>query len=235
VSERIAELIWRWRYLLTGIIILGALAFAPRADITRIDNDISAWFGKDDPVYRDYERFRDEFGGSRTLIVALKADSADRLFSAPTLDFIRQASGDIERIDTVERVASLSTATTVEALQGEGGIDVRRLIEASGNQTPEDVRRRAMKDDMIRGDLVSEDGTVTALVVSFDEKRIDKVRGGVIQQIHQIVDQHLPPGVTAYYNGSLEISDTYNRVTLANQETFSPPIDVHGMGCGCSQ
>ena len=225
MSQRIAEFIWRWRYLLTGIIILGALAFAPRADITKIDNDISAWFGEDDPVYRDYERFRDEFGGSRTLIVALKADSADRLFSAPTLDFIRQVTGDIERVDTVERVASLSTATTVEALKGEeSGIDVRRLIEAGGTGDPAEVRRRAMKDDLIRGDLVSEDGTVTALVVSFDERRIDKVRGGVIQQIHQLIDPRLPPGVRAYYNGSLEISETYNRITLANQRTFTPPI-----------
>jgi uncharacterized protein len=227
VSRRLAEFIWRWRFHLSTVIVLVAIAFAPRANITKIDNDISAWFGKDDPVYRDYERFRDEFGGSRTLIVALQADSASRLFSAPTLDFIRQVTGDIERVDTVERVASLATATTVEALQGEdGGLDVRRLIEPGGAQTPEDVRRRAMKDDLIRGDLVSEDGTVTALVVSFDEERIDQVRGGVIQRIHDLVDPRLPEGVRAYYNGSLEISETYNRITLANQRTFTPPIFV---------
>jgi predicted RND superfamily exporter protein len=216
--------------------VIVAVAFAPRANITHIDNDITAWFAKDDPVYRDYERFRDEFGGSRTLIIALKADSADRLFSQPTLDFIRQVSGDIERVDTVERVASLATATTVNATTGAGesgmaagasaeaGIDVRRLIEPGGAQAPADVRRRAMKDDLIRGDLVSDSGSVTAIVVSFDEKRIDAVRGGVIQQIHDLVDPGLPPGVKAYYNGSLEISETYNRITLANQRTFTPPI-----------
>ena len=227
MSRRIAEFLWRWRFPLSAAIVVAAIAFIPRANITKIDNDISAWFGKDDPVYRDYERFRDEFGGSRTLIVALQADSASRLFSAPTLDFIRQVTGDIERVDTVERVASLATATTVEALQGEdGGLDVRRLIEAGGTQTPEEVRRRSMKDDLIRGDLVSEDGTVTALVVSFDEDRIDQVRGGVIQKIHDLVDPRLPAGVRAYYNGSLEISETYNRITLANQRTFTPPIFV---------
>ena len=226
MSLRIADVIWRWRFPLSAFIVICALAFAPRANITHIDNDISAWFGADDPVYRDYERFRDEFGGSRTLIVALKADSSDRLFSRPTLDFIAQVTGDIERVDTVERVASLSTATTVEALENgaESGLDVRRLID--GSQTPEDVRRRAMKDDLIRGDLISDDGTVTALVVSFDERRIDEVRGGVIQRIHELVDPRLPPGVTAYYNGSLEISETYNRITLANQRTFTPPIFV---------
>ena len=228
MSAWVADVLWRRRYPLSAFIVLVAVVFVPRANITHIDNDITAWFAKDDPVYTDYERFRDEFGGSRTLIIALKADTADRLFSRPTLDFIRQASGDIERVDTVERVASLATATTVDAVsrEGDSGIDVRRLIEPGGSQAPEDVRRRAMKDDLIRGDLVSDSGSVTAIVVSFDEKRIDAVRGGVIQRIHDIVDPNLPAGVKAYYNGSLEISETYNRITLDNQRTFTPPIFI---------
>jgi predicted RND superfamily exporter protein len=228
MSRRLAEFLWRWRFPLSAVIVVGALAFVPRAKITHIDNDISAWFAASDPVYRDYERFREEFGGSRTLIVALKADSADRLFSRETLDFISRITGDIERVDTVERVASLSTATTVEAIeQGDDSVlDVRRLIDGTRAQTPADVRRRAMDDDLIRGDLVSEDGTVTAVVVSFDERRIDEVRAGVIQRIHELIDPRLPAGLSAYYNGSLEISETYNRITLANQRTFTPPIFV---------
>ena len=50
------------------------------------------------------------------------------------------------------------------------------------------------------------------------------MRAGVIQQIHDIVDPQLPAGVRAYYNGSLEISETYNRITLDNQTKFTPPI-----------
>ena len=50
------------------------------------------------------------------------------------------------------------------------------------------------------------------------------MRAGVIQRIHDIVDPKLPPGVRAYYNGSLEISETYNRITLDNQRKFTPPI-----------
>jgi len=34
----------------------------------------------------------------------------------------------------------------------------------------------------------------------------------------------LPAGAVAHYNGSLEISETYNRVTLRNQILFTPPI-----------
>ncbi|HXG54159.1 MAG TPA: DUF1302 family protein [Vicinamibacterales bacterium] len=224
-ADALASFIYRWRLPMTAFIILGALFCAPRANVTTIDNDITAWFAKDDPVYRDYERFRAEFGGTRTLIVALTAESADRLFSRDTLQFIEQVSGDIERVDTVHRVDSLASATIVKALEGEdGGLDVRPLLEDAATQAPEEVRARALGDDLLRGDLVSEDGKVTALVVSFDEDRIDKVRSGVIQQIHDIIDPRLPPGIRAYYNGSLEISETYNRITLDNQRKFTPPI-----------
>ena len=235
-SARLAEVIYRWRLPATAFIIIGALLSIPRADITRIDNDLTAWFSKDDPVYRDYERFRSEFGGTRSLIVALKADSADRLFSNDTLRFIQQVAGDIERVDTVHRVDSLASATIVRAIPGglkpastdagpaDAGLDVRPLLGDADSQRPGDVRALALRDELLKGDLVSEDGRVTAIVVSFDEERIDKVRGGVIQKIHDIVDPQLPTGVRAYYNGSLEISETYNRITLDNQRKFTPPI-----------
>ena len=222
MSRLIAAFIFRWRYPLSALCVLGALVSIPSANITKIDNDITAWFSKSDPVYQDYERFRAEFGGTRNLIVALQASSPEALFSEATLAYIERITGDIERIDTVQRVESLATATVVDAVPD--GLDVRRLIELAQSGGPDAVRRRAVEDELIRGDLVSEDATVTASIVSFDEDRIDAVRGGVIQQIHDAVDPGLPPGIRAFYNGSLEISETYNRITLDNQQKFTPPI-----------
>ena len=98
MSQVLAAFIYRWRFLLSGLIVVGALLFSPRANITNIDNDITAWFSREDPVYRDYERFRQEFAGTRSLIVALQADSAERLFSHDTLSFIDRVSDDIERV-----------------------------------------------------------------------------------------------------------------------------------------
>jgi uncharacterized protein len=233
MSRRLAEWIYRWRFVLSAATILGAIAFAPRANVTNIDNDLSAWFSREDPVYKDYERYRAEFGGTRALIVALEADSADRLFSRDTLAFIERVTGNIERVDTVNRVSSLATATIVEALpagsgtrdpDAEGGLEVRPLLENLATADLSVLRRRALEDDLVRGDLISEDGRVTALIVTFDENRIDEVRAGVIQAIHDVVDPALPAGVRAHYNGSLEISETYNRITLENQREFTPPI-----------
>jgi uncharacterized protein len=229
MSARLAALIFRLRYWLCGAITLGFLLLAPSTSLTDIDNDITMWISREDPIYQTYERFRKEFGGQRTLIIALQSD---RLFTPDSLEFIRQATGDIERVDYVERVQGLATANIVRSLAGDpgsgedGGIEVQPLLDGTVATAADAarVRARALSDQLLRGDLVSEDGTVTALVVSFDEDRIDDVRGEVIQQIRDVVDPRLPPGMKAFYNGSLEISETYNRVTLANTINLTPPI-----------
>ena len=83
-----------------------------------------------------------------------------------------------------------------------------------------------MRDSLIRGDLVSEDERVAAVIVTFDEDRVDEVRGQVIESVRRAVLDRLPAGVGAHFNGSLEISETYNRITLANTQKFTPPIMI---------
>ncbi|HET9372657.1 MAG TPA: MMPL family transporter, partial [Vicinamibacterales bacterium] len=229
MSRALADLLYRWRRLLCGVAIAGAVLLAPRANITDIDNDLTAWFSRDDPVYQEYERFSDEFGGTRTLIVALEAPSRDRLESREALAAIDAISRAIERVDAVDRVSSLATATVVDARppvrEGDDTeLDVRPLIDDLATRSPAAVVARARDDDLLRGDLVSEDGTVASIVVFFDESRIDAIRSRVLDEIRAVVARELPAGFTAHYNGSLEITETYNRITLANQAKFTPPI-----------
>jgi hypothetical protein len=227
MSGRLADLIYRFRFPLSGAILLGFLALLPLTNITEIDNDISMWISRDDPVYRTYERFREEFGGQRTLLIALRSP---RLFTPEGLEFVRQVTDDIGRVDTVERVNSLSTANIVASLparsqEDDGGIEVQPLLgDIIDQDAASRVRDRVLGDPLLRGDLVSADGTVTAIIVTFDEDRIDDVRGDVIDRIHGLVDRRLPDGMEAHYNGSLEISETYNRVTRANLLQLTPPI-----------
>ena len=225
MSARVAAFVFRFRIVLSAAIVAGFFALLPLVNLTEIDNDISMWISKDDPIHQTYERFRAEFGGQRTLLVALESD---RLFTPEGLEFIRLLTGDIARVDTVDRVQSLATANVVRSLPAdprsgdEGGIEVQPLLDDPGDAAS--VRERALGDPLLRGDLVSPDGRITVIAVSFDEDRIDDVRGEVIERIHQLIDPRLPEGMRAYYNGSVEISETYNRVTLANLQTLTPPI-----------
>jgi hypothetical protein len=231
LTGRLADFAWAFRWWLTAGIVAGAVALAPLADFTKIDNDITAWFSKADPVYREYDRFREEFGGTRTLIIALDVppdatDAAAGVFTAERLRFIDELSDELEQVRTVEHVNSLGTATLVTATPAtgadDGGLEVELLI--SEDLRPDQIRDRALNDALIRGDLVSEDGRTAAILVSFDEDRIDAVRGAVLDEIRALVERRLPAGLRAHFNGSIEISEAYNRVTLDNQRTFIPPI-----------
>ena len=228
MSQAIAAFIWRWRRVLTTIIVIGAVAFVPSANITKIDNDLTAWFSVKDPIYKDYARFRDEFGGTRTLIIAIEAPTRDRLLSADGLQLVEALTADIEKVNTVQRVSSLATATVIDALPAtpgdDGGLDVRRLFKDLGRKTPAEVGARALGDELLRGDLISEDGTTAAIIVFFDEAKIDTVRPQVLAEIEGIVSRRTPTEFKAHLNGSLEITEAYNRVTLDNQRVFTPPI-----------
>jgi predicted RND superfamily exporter protein len=224
-----AEFLYSFRYASAAVVFLGALAFAPQANLTSIDNDLGAWIARDDPVFLTYERFREEFGGTRTLIIAIQSD---RIFTAEGLQFIDTITSDIQQIELVERVNSLATANIVRPLAGtpdeEGGIEVSPLVKGRNLSAAEReaVKLDALDEPLLRGDLVSADGTVTAVVVTFDEDRIDEVRARVLDRVRAVVEQARPRDVEVFYNGSLEISETYNRVTIANTTELTPPILV---------
>src|SRR5688500_13224285 len=175
MSDWLAGFIFRFRFPLCALILVGAVYFAPKLNITEIDNDITMWIATDDPIYQQYERFVDEFGGQRLLLIALQSD---QLFTPDSLEYIRRVTGDIERVELVDRVQSLATANIVVSTpaQGDdgGGIEVQPLLEDRlDDAAAARIRGRALDDPLLRGDLVSEDGTVTVLSISFDEDRID--------------------------------------------------------------
>lgn len=228
-SARVAAVVYRWRLPLTALILAGAAVCARYASLDNLNNDLSAWVAKDSAEYRQYDRFRQEFGGSRTLIVAIAGDG---LFTPEGLAYLDRISRDIARLPLVERVQGLATANVVRQLpasdEDDGGIEVTPLVGDRGTNAAgaAAVRRDALDDPLLAGDLVSADGRVTALVISTDEDRIDRERGAVIERIRAVVDTGRPAGFRTYFNGPLEISETYNRVTLANQRDLTPPVLV---------
>ena len=217
--------------------MIGAIALVPFINVTRINNDLDAWFSRDDPLYRDYARFRAEFGGTQPLIIALRAESPagdapdPGIFTRERLAFIQELTDDIARIRSVERVQSLATAHVLRAQEISGinatqeadtRLDFQRLIDPS--RPPLEARAIALRDPFLRDELVSSSGNVTALVVTFDEDHLDQARAAILDEIYRTVRSRLTPGLTAYYNGSIEINETYNRVTIDNQRRFLPPI-----------
>ena len=239
VLKSLAAWLYRWRVALSIASVAGAAALAPFANVTGVDNDLGAWFSRDDPLYQDYERFRAEFGGTQPLLVAIRSESPSRetpdpgIFTPERLAFLQHVTEDIERIRGVQRVQSLANVQVLRAESVAGGndapaaepqpLDFQPLVDLS-RRSPRQTRNLALSDAVLRDELVSSSGSVTALVVTFDEERLNQDRAAILNEIYGTVRAQLSTGLAAYYNGSIEINETYNRVTIDNQRRFLPPI-----------
>lgn len=160
--------LYRARLLLNAVVVAGAVVLAPRANVTRVDNDITAWFSRDDPLYRDYERFRAEFGGTQPLVVAIRSESPDPaapsagLFTRERLAWLKQVTDDLERIRSVHRVQSLANTHILRAVTGgavgksepdDPSLDYQPLVDPE-RRSPERTRALAVSEPNIRGQLV---------------------------------------------------------------------------------
>jgi predicted RND superfamily exporter protein len=229
VIHRLASLIYRFRLASFAVAILGVLWLLPKIDLAALDDDLTTWLSTDDPIYQTYERFRKEFGEQQPILIAIQSD---HLFTPEVLRFVRTVTDDLQRVDTVQRVDSLATANVVETLPSDpttgepGGIDVRALLDRRHDDQAgaERVRRRVLGDPLFRGDLVSDDGRVTAIVVTVDDRRFDPVRSTVLSKIHRVVEEHRPTDVRVFYNGDPEITDALAHISVNDAAVMTPLI-----------
>ena len=147
--------------------------------------------------------------------------SDPHLFTRQRLAFLQRITEDIERVPSVARVQSLSTVNVLSAADAET-LRLEPLLNL--HRRPPETRRLAQDDDQVRDQLVSSDGSVAAVVVTFDEEQLNLSRQQTLDRIYGTVREQLPPGLAVHYNGSIEIDETYNRVTVDNQRKFIPPI-----------
>ena len=118
---------------------------------------------KDSPEREEYEFFRKLFGSEETMIVALSDD--ETIFTTEHLTRIKRMSERIQAMPEVHHVVSLTSAKNLRGSKGtiEFGSFVQEIPEDPAEL--ERIRTEALENLIYRGNLVSEDGRTTALVI----------------------------------------------------------------------
>jgi predicted RND superfamily exporter protein len=214
--ERYAAWHYRRRWWLASAFGLLVAILLPSLLELRLENSMTAWFSRDDPNWIVYREYREEFGGSRNVVIAVEA--AD-VYTAEVLSYLRRVTSELERLPDVLRVYSLANANRVVATEDE--LLVRSYLEDLESQDPEEVRRRVAEDEGILGDMVSRDGTVASIIVTFDEESSTPL-GVLLAEVRRIMETGRPRGARLHYNGNMEISDAYDRASRSNIRFFTP-------------
>ncbi len=214
-----ADLLFRLRIPFAALILIVTVLLALPIRNLSLDNTLGAWFSGDNRHLLTYREFQDEFSGNRNLFIVVEADD---VFTPGMLDYLRRKTEEIGRLALVDEVHSLASAIRVEG--DSDGLTVGPLLEKGSDPQAEEIRAYALGNDLLRGGLVSADGSAAALVVTFDEDRADEHRMELLTTIRAIMNEGLKGGARLHYTGSMETSKEYDRFTLQNQRDFMLPL-----------
>lgn len=141
-----------------------ALSLASQLPKIGVETAVETFLADDDPARIAYDEFREQFGREDIIIVAIEPPD---VFDLEFLRKLRRFHDEIEdTVPYVDDVQSLMNARSTYGLEDE--LVVEDLLE-DFPETPaavERVRARVMSTPMYINNLISEDATVTSLVIT---------------------------------------------------------------------
>ena len=208
-----------------GAVIALFLTVVSLAGISKltIDTSYDSFLNPNDPGYPSYHETIETFGSDSTTVIYIKDPD---LFSLQKLQLIEEAHYLLEELDGVERVDSLFTALNIR--DKDGFIITQPLIEYLPETTDEieKIKSDALYSPLINGNLISDDGTVTAINVTtgtasndktFNRRIFDKI-DSVISLLHNSFEEVFQVGPPRL---NIDIEDS-----MVEDMTFLTPLSI---------
>ncbi|MCF6244467.1 MAG: efflux RND transporter permease subunit [Sulfurovum sp.] len=150
------------------ILVVIALLIAPISHVAQIKMDTSTegFMHPEDPVLLTYNKFRAQFGRDERIVLAIKNDN---IFSVDFLKTLRDLHEEIET--NVPYLDDVTSLYNVRNTRGEGDrLITDDLLEPMPTTQDEAdaIRKRAMESHFYKDLLLSDDGTMTTMIIETD-------------------------------------------------------------------
>ena len=217
------------RFPILSLIILAVLSVAAAFGVERlkVDDSLSQLFRSETPEYKQFEEVTRRFPSAEYDVLVVVEGKA--LLERQNLEKVRELVTDLQLVDGTRGLVSLFSARQPP----EGG---RLPAALFPEELPEGAEYkklidRVMSNEIIRGKLLSEDGTLALIVLALDPAIIDgRGLSDVIGEIRKIVAEDLEGAtVTGQLSGvpvmQLEIRNAVERDRLL--------YNAFGFAAGC--
>jgi predicted RND superfamily exporter protein len=188
--------------------------------LVELDPSVDSILPVNSPDRQYFDQVKKVFDSGGTVIVALK-DEND-IFTTANLEKIKAISEEIEGLDKVNRVSSLSTALNIRS----EGDDL--LIQPFYSSPPQeqsdldDLKSRALSDPIYGGNLISRDSKVTVIVVHLlDVAEKQLLDSKIDERIMAVTDKYWPASDT-WITGGAHIKAQMSNVMLRDVKTVVP-------------
>jgi len=173
---------------LIALAIVIACTVVAALGMSKLQTDTSrrALISAEDPGWPAYRETLDLFGSDNLTIVYV---SDPQLFTEKKLKRLEELHYELLNLDEVASVESLFDVTTIRFRNG--GLDVGRVLKEPYNDSAAIKRaiENAKANPLIRGDLINDDGTATALVVSASTQD----GPNFLKRVFEAIDQTIKP------------------------------------------
>lgn len=159
----LATLIIRFRWLVIIASLAIVVLLASNLRFMTYDMSTEAFLHEEDPSIKEYNAFREQFGRDEMIVLMV---SPENVFELEFLEKLREFHYELE--DNVPYLDEITSLVNARLTRGtEGALIVEDLLE-DFPETEEDIERlkkRVLNNPMYRNLLVSEDGTLTTIVI----------------------------------------------------------------------
>ena len=158
-------LCYRWLVLVSAVTVM--LVLAAGLQFITISNDWRDLFAKDNPQLVEFDALEDTYSATNAAVIAV-APKEGSVFTRESLGAIEELTESAWRVPWSTRVDSLTNYYHSEA--DEDGLKIERLVDNVGSLNDDDLARIkeiALSEIDVVGRLVSHDGRVAGLVLSF--------------------------------------------------------------------
>jgi len=221
------------------LIVLGLTAMIPRITV---DTSSEALLHQDDPILLEYNGFRDRFGRSEMVIVAVEPEE---VFSGSFITWLETLHTALE--DEVPHIMDVTSLVNARNTYGKGDVlVVEDLFEDWRDKQMDwaDLRERVLGNPFYVNNIISADGKLTAVVMetvatveesqseddilaSFEEMPTqeeagadrrqylsEKEYGEVVAAVKKVVARHSSPELKMAMSGGPFILEAFNRSVM---------------------
>jgi predicted RND superfamily exporter protein len=215
--KRFNDLIVQRSKLIILITVLITVFLGYHAAHFRIDSSVENLYDQNDPNKRYDDEVRARFGGDDTGVIGLVADN---VYTPATLEKIKRITAEVEQVEGVERVQSLTNVPDPIADIGSMPLLIPRI--PTDPATLEALRHK-VADNPIYLNMVSRDGKGAAILIIFkpgsdENEALEKARDARLEEI--IAREQGPE--TLYLTGPQHIMVNSVRLMKRDLRTFTP-------------
>ena len=223
--ERYTTFILRYRWLVLTLAVAVMVGLAAGLQFIIVSNDWRDNFDKDNPHRVAFEALEDTYTATNVALIAV-APKGGEVFTREALSAVEELTEAAWRVPWSTRVDSLTNYNHTEAVGDD--LKVERLVEAAGSLNDDDLARIkgiALGEISVAGRLVSHDGRVAGLVISFAfPEDPEAALTEVIDHVRGLLDKARAdhPDITYHMTGDVFVNRIMTDAVDADMQILAP-------------